>query len=408
MSAPGSDRASAAGSAADPDTQAWVLPEQRGRHAAPEDDELTTWPGNGHRPPAGPPTLNEYPTLNGSGPNGSGGPNGHRGPDGHASPVEVPADGRHVVAPGLAAGTPLVNGSGLGHRPSQSIPPPDLSPDLPSAEATRSALFPPAEPAWHEGQWEDETQVLAPVRMDPLDGPTEVLPLVPPAQLPAPAPVAPRRQRIPSRPLQQPVAAPPTPPGGAQRTGAAAPPHPPRAVRRRRQRRRRLLEWPFLVVFSLLAAFLLRTFVVQTFYIPSQSMHDTLLEGDKVLVNKLAFKVHDINRGDVVVFRRPANIDIPDEDLIKRVIGLPGDRIEGRGGKVYINGQLLIEPYVQKGCTEGTVNLSAVLVPAGHVFVMGDNRCDSTDSRVFGAVDDSLVVGRAFVLIWPVGRLGWL
>lgn len=177
---------------------------------------------------------------------------------------------------------------------------------------------------------------------------------------------------------------------------------------RKRARRRRLLEWPFLVAFSLLAALLLRTFVVQTFYIPSQSMHDTLLEGDRVLVNKLAYHLHNINRGDVIVFRRPVNLDIPDNDLIKRVIGLPGDRLEARNGAVYVNGRLLTEPYIQRDCTKGTLDLPPTVVPAGYIFVMGDNRCDSTDSRIFGPIKESLVVGRAFVLIWPPGRIGWL
>ena len=184
-------------------------------------------------------------------------------------------------------------------------------------------------------------------------------------------------------------------------------PHPGRAAVRRKRRRRRLLEWPFLIVFSLLAALLLRTWVVQTFYIPSESMHDTLVEGDRVLVNKLAYDFHGLNRGDVIVFRRPPNIDITDEDLIKRVIGLPGEKVEGRDRHVYINGRELQEPYVPAGCG-GTANFPAVRVQPGHVFVMGDNRCDSTDSRVFGPIDTDLVVGRAFVIIWPLGRIGWL
>jgi signal peptidase I len=107
------------------------------------------------------------------------------------------------------------------------------------------------------------------------------------------------------------------------------------------------------------------------------------------------------------VFRRPPNIDITDEDLIKRVIGLPGEKVEGHDRHVYINGRQLLEPYVQARCT-GTADFPAVTVPPAHVFVMGDNRCDSTDSRVFGPIDTRLVVGRAFVLIWPFGRIGWL
>jgi signal peptidase I len=288
---------------------------------------------------------------------------------------------------------------------------------------------------------DDRTERLPPWRplpgqpargLDPVDGPTEVFdrpadlrmappgpaaPVrYPPAVPPPPAPVPVRRPgglpapryRAPVPPARYPSQpsglAPVRPPG---RADLPALPHPGRAAVRRKRRRRRLLEWPFLVAFSLLAALLLRTFVVQTFYIPSESMHDTLLEGDRVLVNKLAYHFHDLRRGDVVVFRRPPNIDIADEDLIKRVIALPGERVEGHDRHVYIDNRQLEEPYVQSAC-RGTADFPPVTVPAGQVFVMGDNRCDSTDSRVFGPIDTGLVVGRAFVIIWPAGRIGWL
>lgn len=260
------------------------------------------------------------------------------------------------------------------------------------------------EPAWGSN-WEVDTRTLPRFPSDPLDGPTEVIwrPIggddTGPANRLAPSP-----SRVNGAPVHWAGAGVDLRQAAGEVTGA----HPPRAVVRRRARRRQLLEWPFLVVFSLLAALVLRTFVVQTFFIPSQSMHDTLLEGDRVLVNKLAYRVHEVNRGDVIVFRRPANIDIPDNDLIKRVIGLPGDRLEGRAGQVYVNGRLLREPYVQRDCRDGTLNLRSVVIPSRHLFVMGDNRCDSTDSRVFGPIDEDLIVGRAFVLVWPTGRVGWL
>jgi signal peptidase I len=192
-----------------------------------------------------------------------------------------------------------------------------------------------------------------------------------------------------------------------ERTRPAGKPQPSRAEVRRKLRRRRLMEWPALVVFSLLAALALRTFVVQTFFIPSESMHDTLIEGDRVLVNKLAYDFHDFNRGDVIVFARPPNVHIEDDDLIKRVVGLPGERVEGHDRHVYINGRELEEPYVQAACN-GVNDFPPVVVPPAYLFMMGDNRCDSTDSRDFGPVDQKLVVGRAFVLIWPFGRIGWL
>jgi signal peptidase I len=187
----------------------------------------------------------------------------------------------------------------------------------------------------------------------------------------------------------------------------AKPAHPPRAVVRRRRARRKALEWPFLIVFAVVSAFLIRQYVVQTFYIPSASMHETLIEGDRVLVNKVGYHLHDIHRGDVVVFRKPPNLNVSEDDLIKRVVALPGETVEGRGGKVYVNGAPLDEPYVEPLC-HGTGEFPKVTVPAGTLWMMGDNRCNSSDSRVFGPIDEHLVVGRAFVIAWPFDRLSWL
>lgn len=184
-------------------------------------------------------------------------------------------------------------------------------------------------------------------------------------------------------------------------------PHPGRATVRRRRRRRKLLEWPILVVVSLVSAFLIRTFVLQSYYIPSASMRDTLVEGDHVVVNKLSYQLHGIGRGDVVVFSRPPNLRIEDDDLIKRVIGLPGETVEAHDAKVYVDGRALTEPYVRSEC-DGTEDFLAVTVPADDIFVMGDNRCDSKDSRSFGPISTDLVVGRAFLRYWPVGRFGLL
>ena len=111
--------------------------------------------------------------------------------------------------------------------------------------------------------------------------------------------------------------------------GQPEPPHPPRAVVRRRRARRNALEWPLLIVFALVSAYLIRAYVVQTFYIPSASMHETLVEGDRVLVNKVGYHLHDIHRGDVIVFAQPPNLNVNDDDLIKRVIGAA--RRDGRG-----------------------------------------------------------------------------
>jgi signal peptidase I len=167
------------------------------------------------------------------------------------------------------------------------------------------------------------------------------------------------------------------------------------------------------VVVIVLAAVALRTYVVSPYYIPSASMETTLhgcsgCNNDHVLVNKLSYKLHGIHRGDVVVFHRPTNWQVPDKILIKRVIGLPGDVVSARAGVVYINGDQLAEPYVDLECAQGTQSLAQATVPAGDVFVLGDNRCDSADSRTFGPVPKSDVIGRAFLIIWPLGRIHWL
>ena len=170
---------------------------------------------------------------------------------------------------------------------------------------------------------------------------------------------------------------------------------------------RAAVEWIAIIVGALLVALIIKALLIQAFYIPSESMVPTLKIGDRVLVNKVSYHLHDIHRGDIVVFERPKGETDPRiKDLIKRVIGLPGDVIEARDGKVLINDHVLAEPYLPSGTT--TTNLPRQLVPPHHVFVMGDNRTNSRDSRVFQAIDEDLVVGRAFVRVWPIGDLGLL
>jgi signal peptidase I len=170
---------------------------------------------------------------------------------------------------------------------------------------------------------------------------------------------------------------------------------------------RAAVEWIAIIVGALLVALIIKALLIQAFYIPSESMVPTLKIGDRVLVNKVSYRMHDIHRGDIVVFERPnGETDPRIKDLIKRVVGLPGDVIEARDGKVLINDHVLDEPYLPTGTT--TTNLPRQLVPPHHVFVMGDNRTNSRDSRVFQAIDEDLVVGRAFVRVWPIGDLGLL
>jgi signal peptidase I len=117
--------------------------------------------------------------------------------------------------------------------------------------------------------------------------------------------------------------------------------------------------------------------------------------------------LHAVRRGDVVVFDRPASLSDQDSHLVKRVIALAGETVSAHGGSVYIGARRLVEPYVNKAC-HGTLDFAPVVVPRGDVFVMGDNRCDSLDSRSFGPIPTSTIVGRAFVIVWPLGRLHWL
>ena len=166
------------------------------------------------------------------------------------------------------------------------------------------------------------------------------------------------------------------------------------------------IEWVLVIVGALGAALLIKTFLFQAFFIPSASMEPTLHIGDRVLVNKLSYKFGDVERGDLVVFKRPdiaAESQAVVRDLIKRVIGLPGETIEARDGAIYINGQRLDEDYLPAGTI--SENLPSQVVPAGKIWVMGDNRTNSRDSRVLGPIDIDTVHGRAFVRIWPLGDL---
>jgi signal peptidase I len=179
----------------------------------------------------------------------------------------------------------------------------------------------------------------------------------------------------------------------------------------RRGRARGIREWVVVVVGALLVAFVVRGFVLQSFWIPSASMVPTLQVKDRVLVNRLAYKMHPIHRGDVVVFERPPGIktDASVKDLIKRVIGLPGETIEFSEEHVLVNGRLLNEPYIPDGVPTLPKTLGAkIVVPPGHILVLGDNRESSNDGRFFGPIPEDLVVGRAFVMVWPFKHWQWL
>ncbi|HXQ60831.1 MAG TPA: signal peptidase I [Acidimicrobiales bacterium] len=174
--------------------------------------------------------------------------------------------------------------------------------------------------------------------------------------------------------------------------------------RGRRGPPRWVVEWLVVLVVAVGAAFAVRAYVAQTYFIPTPSMQPTLLIGDRILVDKLAYHLHGVGRGDIVVFTTPPKEDsstVP--DLVKRVIGLPGDVIRSSGGRVYINGRPLHEPWLPPGTV--TTGIAKQRVPPNHYFVMGDNRADSQDSRFFGPIARSLIVGHAVMRIWPLSRV---
>jgi signal peptidase I len=170
---------------------------------------------------------------------------------------------------------------------------------------------------------------------------------------------------------------------------------------------RNVVEWAAIVLVALLVAFLVKTFLFQPFYIPSESMVPSLEVNDRVLVNKLSYKLHDVNRGDIVVFERPPGpVASSIKDLIKRAVGLPGETIEGRTDGVYVNGKRIKEDYLPDGMT--TTPFGPVTLGKDQVFVMGDNRTFSQDSRFFGPIDEDLIEGRAFFRFWPFSLLDLL
>jgi signal peptidase I len=184
-------------------------------------------------------------------------------------------------------------------------------------------------------------------------------------------------------------------------------------------------ELPGLIIMAFVLALLIKTFLVQAFFIPSGSMEPTLVPGDRVLVLKVPYYFGDPDRGDIIVFEDPDPSGVPErgivsgffhwmfeglgvqrpdsEDFIKRVIGTPGDTVWAKDGQVYVNGDPIEEPYL----TQPTDDFRKTIVPEGRLFVMGDNRGNSLDSRFsLGFVPIDKVIGKAEIVIWPPGDLG--
>ncbi len=180
-----------------------------------------------------------------------------------------------------------------------------------------------------------------------------------------------------------------------------------------------IFELTGVVVVAIVVAFLLRTFVIATYSIPSGSMEPTLQIGDRIVVDKLSYDFHGVDPGNIVVFTTPPNEDCagpPVSDLVKRVVGLPGQTISVSGGNVFINGRQLHEswlPSTQQGKTyPGPSPAPYALhhsyrIPKGDVYVMGDNRMLSCDSRYWGPIAESTIVGKVDLRIWPLSRLAF-
>lgn len=160
-----------------------------------------------------------------------------------------------------------------------------------------------------------------------------------------------------------------------------------------------LREMVEVIVTALVLAFLIKTFVVGNFWIPSESMVPTIEVNDKVIVTNFSYWFEGPKRGDVIVFRYPLDTK---KDYIKRCIGLPGETIEFRDSKLYVNGQLVEEPYLPEGLV--FEDYGPIEVPEGQYFMCGDNRNHSSDSRVWGFVEKRLIIGKAQVIYWPFDR----
>jgi signal peptidase I len=213
----------------------------------------------------------------------------------------------------------------------------------------------------------------------------------------------------------------PTTPGGGGYGGLGAPGTPPAGGGGDRPAKssswkRNAIEWIVVIAGAVAVALIIQATSFQAFFIPSSSMESTLNPGDRVLVNKWSYRLHPIHRGDIVVFHKPkGELANNVTDLIKRVIGLPGESITIANNHVYVNGHQLIEPYLDADavtqphpgpyiCTPK----QPCTVPKGDIWVMGDNRVFSEDSRYFGPIPESSVIGRAFFRIWPINKIGTL
>ena len=164
-----------------------------------------------------------------------------------------------------------------------------------------------------------------------------------------------------------------------------------------------LFDWAETIVVALILALIIRAFFLQVFWIPSGSMEPTLDIKDRIVVNKVAFYFRQPKRQEVVVFRQVASFDQSKKDLIKRLMGLPGEKLEIKNGIIYINGAPVEEKHL---LNQDYANFGPVTIPANSYFVMGDNRPASADSRYWGFLPRRNIIGPAFLRIWPLTKFG--
>jgi signal peptidase I len=175
-----------------------------------------------------------------------------------------------------------------------------------------------------------------------------------------------------------------------------------RRFRRGKKRGRSLAEFVVIILVAVVLVFgFIRPFVVKSFWIPSESMVPTLEVGDRLFVNRFIYRFIEPERGDIVVFDSPES----DDELIKRVVAVPGDRVRVVNGELKLNGEFQEEPYIKPQFPDGSV-YGPTKVPEGQVFVMGDNRGNSRDSRFIGTIPIEDIQGEAFFMFWPPSRIG--